>query len=53
MPNKNGYYYGTPELYIQIALKIPECVLWLSLFYLVIGLLSCLLLGGFTDKIEK
>jgi hypothetical protein len=53
LPNKNGYYYGTPELYIQIALKIPECVLWLSLFYLVIGLLSCLLLGGFTDKIEK
>lgn len=42
-PNK-GYYIGTPELE-SIANKVPECLRWLSLLYLLIGLLGVLLIS--------
>jgi hypothetical protein len=42
-PNR-GYYIGTPELE-EIAHKVPECLRWLSLLYLLIGLLGVLMIS--------
>lgn len=42
-PNE-GYYIGNDELE-AIALKVPECLRWLSLLYLAIGVLGLLMLA--------
>lgn len=42
-PNK-GYYVGTTELE-NIAAKVPECLRWLSLLYLLIGMIGVFLLS--------
>ena len=40
----NGYYLGTQELE-EIAELVPECLRWLSLLYLIIGLLGVLMIA--------
>lgn len=45
IPHNKGYYYGTPELE-EIAARVPKCLRWLSLFYLVIGVLGFVFLIG-------
>jgi hypothetical protein len=43
LPYRNGYYVGTPELE-AIAMRVPTCIRWLSLFYLLLGVVGCLFL---------
>lgn len=45
VPHNKGYYYGSQELE-EIAVRVPECLRWLSLFYIIIGIVGCLLLIG-------
>lgn len=44
VPPQKGYYLGT-EMLKNISLKVPECLRWLSLLYLLIGLMGVFMIA--------